>query len=347
MPRLKATAVVAALAAALCGVSAPAAAQSEATGRVILLVDALAPPPESLVQALRIQLSGMASLELAQAAAGAELAAEAERWAREPGVVAVLWQPADASTREEATALQALDHSAAGSPAGGNSELVRVPGGARPDVERSLALKVRELLHGWQKRRAERDAAQASRSEPPAAEPEPPAEDDLLGLALAAGAQTAPLSQRLQWGTVIAAGVVVYSDALRLVGGLQLAWSPELELSSGASHATLEELAPGMIARAELRQGDLWLGAHAGLSLSLLHATGSDGRERGEANEKLVSALVGLHAELEIAAGFGLYGGAGLQVRLHRERFTVGRVELIDVGRLRPIATLALAWTTN
>jgi hypothetical protein len=345
MPRLKATAVVAALSVALCGAPVPATAQAQASGRVILLVDPAAPPPESLVQALRIQLSGMADLERAEPAAGAELAAEAERRAREPGVVAVLWQPADAVGRAEATELQAVEHSAAGS----QRERVRVPGGARPDVERSLALKVRELLHGWQQQRAAYAAAHAPQPAPasPPAEPEPPLDDAGIGLTLGAGAHAAPLSQRLQWGTLFAVGAVLRYDRLRFVGGLQLAWSPEIELSSGASHATLEELSPGVIARAELRQGDLWLGAHGGLSLSLLHATGTDGRERGEGDEEIVSALVGLHVELAIAAGFGLYGGLALQLRMHREHFTVGRVELIDVGRLRPIATLALAWTSS
>ena len=130
-----------------------------------------------------------------------------------------------------------------------------------------------------------------------------------------------------------------------MIGALDLAWSPEIELAQGAAHARLEELSPGLIARAELRQGDLWLGAHAGLSLSWVHAQGSDGRERGEERQKLVSALFGLHLELEIAEGFGLYGALGLQLRPLRQHFTVNGLDLLDLGRLRPIGSLALSWS--
>lgn len=336
MRRLKAIAPLAALATVL-GVGS---ARAQAEERVILLEEQAAPPRESLVQALRIQLSGLASLEREALAPGEDPRPHAERRADEPGALAVLWLPTGSTERAEVTELHAVGRSQSGV----RHEQVRVAGGARPDVERSLALKVREWVHALRRSRAAvTNARDAAADEADAGAGRPASAGD-VALVLSGGARVAPLSTRAQWGAAFAAGVAVRPSALRLVGGLELAWSPETELARGPLRATVEELAPGLFARAELRQGDLWLGAHTGLSLSLVHAEGSDGRERGDARVSLASARVGLHVELEVGRGFGLHAGLGLQLRLRRQRFTVAGVELIDFGRLRPAASLALAW---
>lgn len=347
MPWLKATAVLAAVACALLAGAAPSLAQPVAPARVVLLEDPADPPRESLVQALRIQLSGLSSLESTTLEPGASPRAQAERLAREPSTLAVLWLPSGASERaaREASALHALGLSDPGL----REELVRVPGGPRPDVERSLALKVRELVDALRRSRAVvvlaavPTAGQAAATEPGP----PPASAPALGPALSLGVRVTPLSERAQWGGLLAGGVAWWSDALRLVGALELAWFPELELARGSSRARVSELAPGLSCRVELQRGALWLGAHGGLSLSLVHAEGSDGREHGDASVQLISVLGGLHGELAIAEGFALYAGLDLQARPRRQRFTVDGTQLVDFGRLRPAASLALTWSPS
>jgi hypothetical protein len=203
---------------------------------------------------------------------------------------------------------------------------------------------VRELVHALRRSRPTTQPAlpveAATAAVPAALAPAPP----LWGLALAGGVRGAPLSERVQWGAGLAAGAFHRAQRVRLVGLLELTWFPEIELARGPAHVRLVELAPGLQARAELQQGDLWLGAHGGLALSFVKARGTDGRERGEARKKVLVALLGLHAELQIAGGFGLLASLGVQLKLHRQRFTVNGAELLDLGRLRPIGTLALSF---
>jgi len=349
MPWLKATAVLAAVAcAALVGVGR-GHAQTVVPTRVVLLEDPADPPAESLVQALRIQLSGLCGLEPTPLEPGAVPREQALPWAREPGTLAVVWLPTGAGLRaREATELRVLgaDTTAQGEPVL-REELVRVPGGPRSDVERGLALKVRELADALRRGRASARQAKASATGdgvPPAAGAADPI-GAALGPAFALGARVAPLSGRAQWGGLLVGGAAWRSRSLRLVGAFELSWFPAIELTSGPARARVRELAPGVFARAELRRAALCIGAHGGLGLSFVHAEGSDGRERGEATTRLVSARGGLHVELAIAAGLGLYFGVDLQARLGRQRFTVDGVQLVDFGRLRPLATLALAWS--
>ncbi len=351
MPWLKGTAVLAVVACALLVGVGRGKAQPVGPARVVLLADPADPPPESLVQALRIQLSGLSGLEPIPLEPGALPREQAERLAREPTTLAVLWLPegkprGSGGEQREVTELHALTGSAPAASAPAQPELreqvVRVPAGPRPDVERSLGLKVRELVDALGRARAPL-AAPVERSVP--TEAPPPTARPSIGPTLALGARVAPLSGRAQLGGALAGGAAWRSHALRLVGALELAWFPELALSSGPKQARVSELAPGLFARAELRRGALWLGAHGGLSLSFVQAEGTDGRERGRASAQLLSALFGLHFELAISEGFGLYAGLDLQVQRRRQRFSVDRVELVDFGRLRPLASLALAWS--
>jgi hypothetical protein len=357
MPWLKGTAVLAGVACALLVGVGGVAAQPTAPVRVVLLQDPADPPPESLVQALRIQLSGLSGLEPLALEPGARPREQAERVAREPATLAVLWLPEGTGPGRdrEVTELHALAESAPGESAPGESapatsalreQLVRVPGGPRPDVERSLALKIRELVDALRRSRARASAAAPAEASVTSDALPPAAETSTLGPTLALGARVAPLSGRAQWGGTLAGGAAWRSHALRLLGALELAWFPEVELSRGASQARVSELAPGLFARAEVRRGALWLGAHGGLSLSFVHAEGSDGRERAATRVQLMSVLGGLHLELAITEGLGLYAGLDLQVQRRRQRFTVDGAELVDFGRLRPLASLALAWSS-
>jgi hypothetical protein len=352
MPRLKRTSGGLVWLISLLAVSSVAAQGPE---RVVLLEEPGQPSRTELIQALRIQLSGVAALDVRQMPAESSGLSErihaASQLAEAPDALVVVW--AEPTMELEDGSREAVLYVVGRTQGRALVEVVRVQGGDSPDVDRSVALKVRDLVYEVQRNRAaapqnpelglEEPAAPSATTPTPA--PAPPPAAAPWGLTAAGGVAIGTLSGLGQWGLALAGGATFDRDPLRLSGRLELRWFPELTAEgSGASEARLSEVAPGLLLRAQWRTSALRLGLRAGIALSFLDADAASARGVGDDAPTVTSLLAGPELELPIAAGFGLSAALELQVRLRRQRYTVLGEELIDLGRVRPLLLLALTW---
>lgn len=316
----------------------------QADDRVVLLEDARR-PNSGLIAALQIQLTGVAELDVRQEPDNPGVSGRvqvASRLAQADDVLLVTWaEPAvELGDGSREAVLYVVGHKQ------GRAllEVVRVPGGEGPEVERSLALKLREVVEEIRSNRAQAAAADVMlEAAPEPEEPEPAAGWDI---AVAVAGAVGPLSgsDLGQWGARMSAGPAWRSGALRLAGMLQVTVFPQVELARGASRVRFYEIGPGLLLRAQLRQGLFWFGVRAGPQLSWVKAEGESATRAGEANELTTSLLVGAEVELPIDDGVGIAAGVDLEAHFKRQHFTVEGERVVDLGRLRPVASIALTW---
>lgn len=316
------------------------AARVQAEDRVVLLDDPARPSP-GLVSALRIQLTGVAELDVRQdpeMAGVSKRVQVASQLAQADDVLVVTWaEPAvELADGSREAVLYVVGHKQ------GRAllEVVRVPGGEGPVVERSLALKLRELVDEVRQNREQAAAADVMLE---AAPPPPAGRWDAV---VAVAGAVAPLadSDVGQWGARMSGGAAFRDGGLRLAGLLQVAVFPQLEIAQGPSRVRLYEIAPSLLARAQLQHGALWFGLRLGPELSAVKAEGKSANGQGETSEVVASLLVGAEVELQLGAGVGVAAAIDLQGRFKRQRFTVDSDRVVDLGRVRPVASLGLTW---
>jgi hypothetical protein len=319
-----------------------AGAQVQADDRVVLLEEPGRPEP-GLTSALRIQLTGVAELDVRQAPETPGVSARvqaASELAQEDDVLVVTWaEPAVTlgdGSRE--AVLYVVGHKQ------GRAllEVVRVPGGDGPEVERSLALKLREVVDEVRHNRQQAEAASGDLM----LEPAPSRSARGWGATVAVSGAVGPLpgSELGQWGVRMSAGPALRDGSLRLLAMLQLAVFPQLEIARDARRVQLYELGPGLLLRAQLRQRLVWLGLRIGPELSWVQAEGQSARGRGETTEIVPSLIAGLDVELPLADGVSVGAAVDLEARFKRQRFTIDGARVADLGRLRPVASIGLIW---
>jgi hypothetical protein len=336
----------------LLGPHAPTRAQEQ--DRVVLLEDPAQPPRPGLSQALRIQLLEVAAVEVRQwpetpgVSGRVQLASQV---AAEPGTLVVVWaEPTVELPNGSSEAVLYVVGRAQGQ-GRAQVEIVRVSGEGGPDMDRSLAIKVGEVVHEVRTQRAQAASLEPPPAPPPVAAPPPaptkPAPARAWGLTAALGAVAGPLSgsELGQWGVRAGAGAAYRSGGARFAGLAEISWLPPLRITSGDSQVQLDELGPGLLARAQLREGRVWLGLRAGAGLSWIEAEGQSLLARGTPESLLVATwLLGFDTEIEILGGVGLLAALELQGREPRRRFTVERERVVDLGRLRPLGLIALTF---
>jgi hypothetical protein len=233
-------------------------------------------------------------------------------------------------------------------------EVVRVPGGRGPDLDRTLALKVRELVDELLRDRAQTASQGASTSGPGPGMLDSPHEHTQSSgealrwgpeLALGALARTQSGAAFGQWGIAAGAGPVLHSGSLRLAALAELSFLPAVTAERAASSVGFWELVPAIGLRGQLREGRIWLGARTGLALAVVHATGHtpSGASR-DATERVAAWLLGLDLELPIAAGVGALLGVELWTKLSHQHFAVNHQEVVDLGRVQPAARFGVCW---
>jgi hypothetical protein len=329
----------------------PARAQEQ--DKVVLLEDSAQPPRPGLSHALRIQLLDVAAVDVRQwpeTSGFSERIQVANGVAAEPGALVVVW--AEPTVELPDGSREAVLYVVGREQGRALMEIVRVPGGSGPDVDRSLAIKVGEVVHEVRtnRERAAREMmlepapAPASALPPPHAAAEPA--EAGWGLTAALGAVAGPLggSEFGQWGMRAGAGAAYRSGDVRISGLAELSWFPRLRIARGSSQVRFDELGPGLLARAQLREGSVWLGLRTGAGLSWIDADAQSASSDGEASELVATWLVGFDAEIEIVGGLGLAAAIELQGREPRRRFAVEGEHVVDLGRLRPLALLALTF---
>jgi hypothetical protein len=340
------------LASALCTVFValgPVGARADAAPKVLFAEDSAGPPRTELLLALRIQLTGVAEIEGRSLALPSSTSARidaASALASAENALAVVWTEGPVQTADGSQ--EAILYVVGQSHGRALLEVVRVPGNSGPDMDRTLALKVREIIDTL--RRAQSSTPRADALVPnlsPAGANEPAARFTAaaaLGVLGAAQSGT-PLGQ---WGATLAAGPRLYGRALRLSGMLGLVLLPRSEVRKADARVGLVEITPSLYAHGQAKVGWLWLGARAGFALAFVTADGSNARgARGVASEELPSMLLGLDAELPLGSDLGLCLGVQLETRLRRQRFAVDERQIADLGRLRPSALLALTWRAD
>ena len=322
----------------------------------MLLLEEPGQAREGMLLALRIQLGRAAVVERRELPAGLDAAgrsAAARATLAAQGARAVVWtEPAAAHAGEnEALTVFTLRHGPAGAPSEPEAHLVEGPDG--PDRDRTIALKVSEIV---EQRPATSTPSRAAVPPPPGTAPPlaltdrpapEPAASWRVGLFAQASVMGAPVGGVgfSRWGLALGAGASLERGALRLGALAELGWLPQATSEDAqARRLQVQELAPGVRFIAHARLGLLWVGAYAGLSYSLLEAEGSARGMTEEETEVSLSGLGGASLELPLASALALGLDAGVQVRVRRQYFDVEDRELADSGRLRPVARLVVAW---
>ena len=324
------------LACALVGTCADTA-HAGAEGRVLLLE---APEePSGLLTALQIQLSGLAepqSVPQPRAASAPQQIEAASRLTRDQGALAAVWVDPPLDRASGAVMLYVVGEREGRALV----EVVRVPGDRGPELERTLALKVREVVAELQRAAAAAPvAAQLLPAEPIAPEPEPELPEaswqPLLALGMKLGSQ--PGLGLARWGLTAGAGPSLASRDLRLSGVLYGDWFPPRDVDRLGDHVRYWELGATLLAHAQLRLPGLWLGASLGPRLLWLQAEGRTVLEAsGSAYSNAIWGVAfGVDAEWPLTAYLGLAADLQIEGLSVREHLRVNEQQVVDVGRFR------------
>jgi hypothetical protein len=314
-------------------------AQGPAQERVVLLQprNALARP--GLEPSLRIQLRGL-ELTTLEVDFPPDLPSRlhvASELARERSADWVVWAD-DVQTDADASASQAVLYVVGRRDGRALIEVVRVPGGEGPEVDRSLALKVRELV-------GVRDGAAFALG---VREIERPADEQRrITLWVELGAQlSSEGSAGLVTDAFIALGPSLTTPAFVIAVPLELSYGFSRSAERNGDRVEWTELAIAGWLKALVRvHPSLLLGGGLGGKLGFTDADGvtMSGR-RGGSTERLPALLLGPEAELQLSPAIGARIALGLELRAQRQRFYIEGVEIADTGRMVPYARVSLVW---
>jgi hypothetical protein len=318
---------------------------------VLVLSEAGAPEPAGLLLALRVQLGPTVSVETRAVPAGLDDAA--------------LQQAATSlQTAEQARAALWIEQSAAGqrvyvvrgSAGGAQLTSAAVHGKRGPNMDRTLALKISELVSAEPSAPSPPPPAPAPAPAPaprPPSLPRPPTAEaarprwELHAIAELAGVVSPRSDSGFgQLGPALAGGVSLDGPEQRYAALLDVTWLPSVQTrAAGGVELDVQELAPALRASAQLAVGSVWLGAQGGIALALLNAEASTTRgDYGKVPEVAPAWLASIGIEVPMLTAFSLALDAGVQVQVRRQRFTVFGVELADSQRVRPLGRIAICF---
>jgi hypothetical protein len=340
---------VLALACGLVGVWAQIAHAAEP--RLLLLE-----PPGStsgLLTALRIQLVGLCEAERVVqplAASAPEQIQAGTDLARSQHALASVWVDPPLSHTSDVVLLYVVGEREGRALV----EAVRVHGARGPDLERTLALKVREVIAEMRRSQTAAallpaSAATATGSAPPsmtkdtapppraAGSTTPPTAAWQAVLALGARLGSQPRLGLARWGLGLSVGPVLAQSGWRFEGLLSASWFPAVTSELGGDRVRFWELATAVSAHAQRRVGPVWMGAHVDPQLVWLDASGTTARGVSGApySRGIWGVALGADAEWPLGPQLALDADLQLQVLTSRERFTVNQRELVDIGQLR------------
>lgn len=314
----------------------------QAQSRVLVFRTAQSPARPGLVDALRIQLAGKASVEVGGELSGSALTDRIEQAVasvrKQKAALAVWVQgPVRLSDGSEELILYLVGENQGRAVV----EVLRVPGSAGPEVDRTLSLKTREVLDNILADDSSSSLLRASRGRETVAASS--GWGWLLDLGLAVGSQ--PGSDLGQCGLGMGAGARLHISDLSLAALGVFRFFPSIEIENEQGRVSYSELGPGLAILGLLHASSLAVGLQLGSLLRLVDAEGETPAGETGSRQELVPALFSLfQVELELSLRFALRIGAGLEINLRRQRFTVNGREAADLGRLRPMAQAALVY---
>ena len=335
----------------------------------VLLLDSEAAARPGLLAALRIQLTGAAAVEVRHELPPGDSAARiayATELSRRENALLVVW--AEGPTPLPYGGQEAVLYAAGRREGRALLEVVRVPGQRGPDMDRTLALKVSEVVS--ELKAAERAGAEAgaiggagiagapaaghageSATQPAAAlhDAEPIEEEEPAPWQwrpnLGAGVLAAPQARTDagQWSAQLHAGVGLRSEPWQLGARLGFGFAPGVTATRDGARVQSTELTPELTLLAQFEQRPLWLGLRAGFALSFVEAQGftPQGLDR-DGSARIPALRFGVDVELPVLAGFSVALAIELEARLLRQRFAVNEEEVADLGQLRPLARLSV-----
>jgi hypothetical protein len=309
---------------------------AHAQPRVLVMRRAEGPDRPAFDQALRIQLVGEAELSTGPPLGGETLPDRVEEAAaavgREDAVIGA-WLESGETRGELHLFIVGRRRQRA------LIEVARLPADQGPDVDRTLALKVREVLDSVLASQSERaDVAGAL---------------DTVGgrgrftVALGFFAATPSGSVDHQLGASLGAHLGLPLGPLMAEAAVGMRFPTDLSASRGrVGRVSIDELSPWLDLHLHGGDGDLRVGGYAGVVLRVLMAEGvTDAGTVGTAT--VLAPALGLGAEGRLRLGDWLWLGLGLggELTLHRPAFSLNRREVADVGRLRAVGQLSLVIT--
>jgi hypothetical protein len=299
-------------------------------------------PAEGLIEAVAIQLSGTARVEAGPQLGGAsssERVEVARKLAYAEGAALVVWVDAREVSGEAGSVLHIV-----GPRSNGEPELVslsEVPEGAGPEIERALALKVREAL----------DQRMWSEDEPHEDELEPseePEEEDAM-LPAEPVRWTAPIAEvgigasgvggsiGAQGEMFLAAGITSGGGGIGRLEVLAALRRPTAaDVANAAGRVRIEELAAGLDGRYLIALGAMSAGAHTSVWVRRISAFGEAVTgETGAAVRYVPVARLGPEVRWQVLPHLSLRAAGLAEISIYRRWFTLHGERVSDLGRFR------------
>jgi hypothetical protein len=232
---------------------------------------------------------------------------------------------------------------------------VRLQGPWGPALERTIALKVRELLDDQARAPPATPSAQAAPALPPPAlppaahAPEPgQAPAMVISPLLETGVRgmTPSGNGGAQAALGVGAGAAMASAASRLELWLDVAWASPLEATNMAGQVTTHEWRPELSVHALRRVDPGWLGGYLGFALRVVGAHGTTAAgEGGDRTETVPALSAGGEGRLRLLGALWARCALGAELALKAQRFAVDHQTVLELGTLRGRAELSLVFS--
>lgn len=306
--------------------------------KVLLLTPAGDSARPGFVQALQIQLARDASLETGVTLAEGKLAGRvrsATQLASQHHALLAVWVEASPATD---TSHDLLLYVVGERDGRALVEVLRLQSAADPSADRSLALKVREVLdtlgradHSW--------------SQPFAPALLPADSAAPVGLLIHVGALAVPTrgTADLPWGLYASAGPELRLRQARFAVLAAVRWLPSYAANSGGASVALAELEPGLDLGAAHELGRLLLGVWVSPSLRSVFAEGRTPLGlRGFRTDVSAAVLGRFTAELRFTPWLSALFGLGAELLPGPRRYAVNGQRILDTGSMRAAGSFAL-----
>jgi hypothetical protein len=329
------------LATAICCVTARSRAE-QPVPRVIVFGTEAGPAPSGFVEALSIQLSGTAGIDIGAALSGAlpEKVAAVQPLLARGGAPVGIWLERSAG---QDGATEFLVYVASRREDRVLVQVVRLPGPDSAETDRALALKVREVLDAVLAAGPERalTAPPVARSVPRA--PEAAATPGAITELALVGSSAGNGSGEEQLGGVAGAGVRLRGASWQLELAGRAAALGGTEVRARERHVETRELILAPTLRALIASRWAAAGAHASGGVRIVSASGRapDG-QTGDATKLLPIVMIGPEARAVLGQAVALRAAMGIELTLRRQRFAVRGDPLLDAGSLRGVAEVGL-----
>jgi hypothetical protein len=317
---------------------------ARALERVLVLGTEPGNPDAGFVEALRIQLSGIAVVELGETLRGslADRIGQVDAELESKGALLAVWT--EESPRTPPSEREVLLYIASRRKSRVLVDVAQLPASDGPDAARALALKVREVLDTLiASKRADPAIALVPQRPVAAVRSRDATRRWLLIEAGAVSSGTTGANAGVQAGATVGIGARVRQAPLRLELVAIAQALNALEARSGSSYVRASEVDLAASLRLLARGAALRGGGHLEAGARLIDAEGAtaDGRS-GEASRHVPFVRLGPELRLALGGALELRAAVGFEAALRRQRFVIDGARVLELGMLRGLGELSL-----